>query len=111
MIQYNMATTTTASDISGPDQKSNEPDVQFRSVRLSDGAQDSRRVMDRAESTDGSSGGLRRDRPFSASAVSRRSTGSTKSRVSLNPHLITSELAAKNMFCYRVRCIYYRGVV
>jgi len=47
-------------------------------------------------------GGLRRDRQFGASM---RSTTSTKSRVSLSPHRITSDYAAKNLFCYRSSAI------
>jgi len=46
--------------------------------------------------------GLRRDRQFNASVMSRRSTTSTKSRVSLSPHIFTTELAANSLFSYRV---------
>lgn len=58
--------------------------------------------FDEVEFRDGSTN-LRRDRPFSASVISRQSVRSTQSRASLSPTLITSDYAAKNLFAYRVR--------
>src|SRR6218665_1352229 len=57
------------------------------------------------EFRDGSSSGLRRDRPYSSSVISRRSTKSTQSRASLKPSRITSDYAAKTLFAHRVRTI------
>lgn len=61
--------------------------------------------LDDVEFRGGSSSGLRRDRPYSSSVISRRSTKSTQSRASLNPSLVTSDYAAKTLFAYRVRTI------
>lgn len=58
--------------------------------------------FDEVEFRDGSTN-LRRDRPFSASVISRQSVRSTQSRASLSPTLITSDYAARNLFAYRVR--------
>ena len=46
--------------------------------------------------------GLVRDRPFSASMVSRKSTVSTKSRTSLSPHIVTTDFSTSSLFAYRV---------
>lgn len=61
--------------------------------------------LDDVEFRGGSSSVLRRDRPYSSSVISRRSTKSTQSRASLNPSLVTSDYAAKTLFAYRVRTI------
>ena len=47
-------------------------------------------------------GELRRDRPYSASMISRKSTASNRSRASLSSTIWTSEYCSKNMFSYRV---------
>lgn len=46
-------------------------------------------------------GELRRDRPYSASMISRKSTVSTKSKVSLSPTLFTSEYSVKKLCSYQ----------
>jgi len=48
---------------------------------------------------------IMRDRPFSASMVSRQTVASTRSHASRSPSIITTEYSAKNLFCYRVRLI------
>jgi len=48
---------------------------------------------------------LTRNRPFSASTISRQTVGSTRSHASRSPSLYTSEFSAKNLFCYRVSTV------
>lgn len=73
----------------------------FESSDLSDGAEneDDPKPPSAPSVT---SGEIRRDRPFSASMVSRRSRVSVSSRASLSPNIVTTEFASKNMFAYRV---------
>ena len=52
---------------------------------------------------------ITRDRPFSASMVSRQTVASTRSHASRSPSLITTEYSAKNLFCYRVCLIVYKS--
>jgi hypothetical protein len=44
---------------------------------------------------------IRRDRPFSATGISRKSTGSSRSRVSMSPSIRTTEYSSKTLFAYR----------
>ena len=46
-------------------------------------------------------GELRRDRPYSSSMMSRKSTVSTKSKVSLSPTSFTSEYSVKKLCSYQ----------
>ena len=46
---------------------------------------------------------LTRNRPFSASTISRQTVGSTRSHASRSPSLLTTEYSANHLFCYRVR--------
>merc|ERR550532_1136581 len=46
--------------------------------------------------------GLHRDRPYSASMISRKSTLSTKSKTSLSPSVNVTEFSTKQMFSYKV---------
>ena len=45
---------------------------------------------------------ITRDRPFSASMISRQTVASTRSHASRSPSIITTEYSAKSLFCYRV---------
>jgi len=45
---------------------------------------------------------LTRNRPFSASTISRQTVGSTRSHASRSPSLVTTEYSANHLFCYRV---------
>lgn len=44
---------------------------------------------------------ITRDRPFSASMISRQTVASTRSHASRSTSIITTEYSAKNLFCYR----------
>ena len=46
--------------------------------------------------------GLTRNRPFSASMISRRTTDSTASRTSLSPNVYQSDMAIQHFFSHRV---------
>lgn len=46
--------------------------------------------------------GLTRNRPFSASMISRRTTGSTTSRTSMNPSVYQSDVNVQHFFSHRV---------
>jgi len=45
---------------------------------------------------------ITRDRPYSASMISRQTVASTRSHASRSPSIITTEYSAKNLFSYRV---------
>ena len=45
---------------------------------------------------------ITRNRPFSASTISRQTVGSTRSHASRSPSLLTTEYSANHLFCYRV---------
>lgn len=46
--------------------------------------------------------GLHRDRPYSASMISRKSTASVKSQTSLSPNIISTDVSVKSLFAYKV---------
>jgi len=46
---------------------------------------------------------LTRNRPFSASTMSRETVASTRSHASRSPSILTTEYSANHLFCYRVR--------
>jgi len=48
---------------------------------------------------------ITRNRPFSASTISRQTVGSTRSHASRSPSIITTEYSAKNLYSYRV-CVF-----
>jgi len=50
----------------------------------------------------GDGNGLTRNRPFSASMISRRTTGSTTSRTSMNPSVYQSDTNIQHFFSHRV---------
>ena len=45
---------------------------------------------------------ITRNRPFSASTISRQTIGSTRSHASRSPSIVTTEYSANNLYCYRV---------
>ena len=45
---------------------------------------------------------ITRNRPFSASTISRQTVASTRSHASRSPSILTTEFAANNLFSYRV---------
>ena len=56
-----------------------------------------------AEANDMPLPNLTRNRPFSASTMSRQTVASTRSHASRSPSILTSEYSANNLFSYRVR--------
>ena len=55
--------------------------------------------------------GLQRDRPYSASMVSRKSTTSTKSRTSMSPAITITEYSTKQLFSYKVISCSQKSIV
>ena len=84
------------------------PEVEFRHQASEETAAKNRENGDRGVATvdvggGGDAGqGLTRNRPFSASMISRRTTDSTASRTSLSPNVYQSDMAIQHFFSHRV---------
>jgi len=53
---------------------------------------------------------ITRNRPFSASTVSRQTVGSTRSHASRSASIVTTEYSAKSLFSYRVCSFSFSGL-